>query len=211
MKRTAVSAAVLCLGALSLAASDQESVDWGMMTRIRDEGFSDSKVMQTLQMLTDVHGPRLTGSPNARRAADWARQELENFGLQNPHLESWGPFGRGWSFDRSSVVMIAPNSAVLTAYPKAWTPGTDGLVKGKVVKAQIESEEDVEKWKGKLGGAIVLLGEARELRAPDKSAFSRYDEKGLDELSLFEIPSRRAAGAPAGAPAAASPPQSPPD
>jgi hypothetical protein len=209
MKRTAASAALLCLGAFSLAASDQESVDWGMMTRIRDEGITNSKVMQTLQMLTDVHGPRLTGSPSARRAADWARQELESFGLQNAHLESWGPFGRGWSFDRSSVVMIAPNSAVLTAYPKAWTPGTDGLVKGKLVKAKLESDADVEKWKGKLGGAIVLLGDARELRPPDKSAFSRYDEKGLDELSLFEFPSRRGGAAGGPAAVAANLPQGP--
>ncbi len=183
------------LGALNLAANgNEEVVDWGMMTRIRDEGFSNSKVMQTLQMLTDLHGPRLTGSPGTKRAAEWARGEMEGWGLQNAHLESWGPFGRGWSFDRSSIVMTAPNTAVLNGYPKAWTPGTDGAVKAKVVKAKIEAESDLEKWKGKLTGAIVMLGEPRELKAPDAVAFQRYNDKTLDDLSLFQIPGPRGAG-----------------
>jgi hypothetical protein len=163
-----------------------------MMTRIRDEGFTNSKVMQTLQQLTDVLGPRLTGSPNMKQANEWTRKQLEDWGLTNAHLESWGPFGRGWSFSRASVHVTQPTAFPLIAYPKAWTPGTDGLVKGKVVKAKLETDADLEKWKGKLQGAVVMIGEPRELKPPDKVAFTRHDEKDLDELSLFPIPGPRA-------------------
>lgn len=186
-------ALALCLSlvTLGLAANNEESVDWQMMTRIRDEGFTNSKVMQTLSQLTDVLGPRLTGSPGMKLANEWTRKQLEDWGLVNAHLESWGPFGRGWSYSRASVHMTQPAAAPLLAYPKAWTPGTDGPVKAKVVKAKLEAEADLEPWKGKLQGAIVMLGEPRELRPPDKLAFTRRDEKGLEELALFQIPGSR--------------------
>ncbi len=192
MTRKLALALCLSLVAFTLAANgNEESVDWGMMTRIRDEGFGNSKVMQTLQQLTDVLGPRLTGSPNMKQANEWTRKQLEDWGLVNAHLESWGPFGRGWSFSRAAVHMTQPAAAPLLAYPKAWTPGTDAAVKAKVVKAKLESDADLEKWKGKLQGAIVMLGEPRELKPPDKVAFTRRDEKDLDELSLFQIPAPR--------------------
>src|SRR5262245_3239905 len=178
MTRKLTLVACLSLVALTLAATgNEESVDWGMMTRIRDEGFANSKVMQTLQQLTDVVGPRLTGSPGMKQANEWTRKQLEDWGLVNAHLESWGPFGRGWSFSRAAVHMTQPTGAPLLAYPKAWTPGTDAAVKGKVVKAKLETDADLEKWKGKLQGAIVMIGEPRELKPPDKAAFTRRDEK----------------------------------
>src|SRR3989442_1305687 len=79
------------------AASRAESVDYGTVTLIRDEGFNGSKVMETLAQLTDVLGPRLTGSPAAKKANEWTRDQLATWGLVNAHLESFGPFGRGWS------------------------------------------------------------------------------------------------------------------
>ncbi len=198
--------AVVCASALaSTARGGEEAVDWGMMARIRDEGFQNSKVMATLSQLTDVLGPRLTGSPGLKKANEWTRDQLAEWGLQNAHLESWGPFGRGWSFDRVSVTLTRPMVAPLLAYPKAWTPGTSGPSTGKVVPAKIETEADFEKWKGKLAGAIVMLGEPRALKPPDKGAFERYDEKELDELSRFQIPG--ASGLP---PAPPLPPGMPP-
>src|SRR5258706_6559337 len=126
----------LSLATLGLAANgNEESVDWQMMTRIRDEGFTNSKVMQTLSQLTDVNGPRLTGSPGAKNANEWTRKQLEDWGLVNAHLEAWGPFGRGWSYSRASVHLTQPVATTLIAYPKAWTPGTDGPVKAPGVKA----------------------------------------------------------------------------
>src|SRR2546428_6547101 len=133
--------AVLAIGALPT----DEPIDLGMVTRIRNEGFSNSKVMDTLAYLTDVIGPRLTGSPQMKRANEWTRQQLESWGLANAHLESWGPFGRGWTLEHVSVHMVAPDTAPLLAIPRAWTPATAGVVRGPAVKPKLESEADFDK------------------------------------------------------------------
>src|SRR5438128_6328417 len=93
------------------------------VTRIKDEGMNHSQVMQTLSYLSDVIGPRLTASPNAKRANEWTRSTLEKWGLQNAHLEAWGPFGRGWTLKRFSAQVVEPQDIPLIAYPKAWSPG----------------------------------------------------------------------------------------
>src|SRR3989442_98963 len=88
--------------------------------RIREEGLNHSQVMETLSYLSDIIGPRLTGSPNLKRANEWTRDKLTSWGLTNAHLESWGPFGRGWSLKRFSVQVIEPQTIPLIAYPNAW-------------------------------------------------------------------------------------------
>src|SRR5436305_6661288 len=93
--------------------------------RIKDEGMNRSQVMQTLSYLSDVIGPRLTGSPNLKRANEWTRDKLASWGLQNAHLEAWGPFGRGWSLERFSAQIVEPQDIPLIAYPRAWSPGFD--------------------------------------------------------------------------------------
>jgi hypothetical protein len=215
MRRRLAFALALTLGVAPLGAnSPEEPVDLVMMTRIRDEGFTNSKVMETLAQLTDVLGPRLTGSPNMKKANDWTREQLESWGLANAHLEPWGPFGRGWSFDRVAVHLVAPAAAPLIAYPKAWTPGTEGPVRGKVVKVKLEAEADLEKQKGQLAGKIVLLGEPRELPAPDKALFRRYTDQELDEIERFAIPSGRRPGpqaSPSPEPPGPPGPEGPPD
>src|SRR5258706_404806 len=155
----------LSLATLGLAANgNEESVDWQMMTRIRDEGFTNSKVMQTLSQLTDVNGPRLTGSPGAKNANEWTRKQLEDWGLVNAHLGAGGPLGGGWSYPRAWVHLPQRGAPPLTAYPRAGTPGRDGRVKARVVKAKLENDAALEKWKAKLRGAIVMRGEPRELK-----------------------------------------------
>jgi hypothetical protein len=179
--------AVLAVAGLAAAAIPaDEPIDLTMVTRIRSEGLSNSKVMDTLAYVSDVIGPRLTGSPQMKRANEWTRQQLESWGLANAHLEPWGPFGRGWTFDHVSVHMLQPEAAPLLAYPRAWTPATAGLVRGELVRAKIDSEADIDKLKGKVAGKILLLGEARELKPPDKPAFTRYTTEGLDELAKFQ-------------------------
>src|SRR5688572_2148048 len=142
-------------------ASAGEPVDFDAIYRIKDEAVNRSQVMETLSYLTDVHGPRLTNSPNMRSAAAWAKQRLESYGLANVALEAWGPFGRGWVNDRMVAQMTAPQAFPLLAFPKAWTPGTNGPAKGEAVLAVIEKAEDLEKWKGKLKGKIVLVSPTR--------------------------------------------------
>lgn len=185
--------AAIVLGGAITAAAAEEPVDFGMVTRIRDEGFGGSKVMDTLFQLTDVIGARLTGSPNLKRANEWTRDQLASWGLANAHLESWGPFGRGWSFESATVRVIAPAESPLVAYPKAWTPGTAGAVRGKAMKVSLESDADLEKVKGKLAGAVVLLADARELKGPDKPLFTRYTDQELEDLALFQVSGQRRA------------------
>ncbi|HUG53365.1 MAG TPA: M20/M25/M40 family metallo-hydrolase [Vicinamibacteria bacterium] len=167
-----------------------EAVDLEMVTRIRDEGFTRSQVMDTAAHLTDVIGPRVTGSPQMKEANDWTRARLESWGLANARLEAF-PFGRGWSLEKATVQMVAPASASLIALPRAFTPGTDGPRRGKVVKADIESEADIERYRGQLAGRIVLLGRPRAVPDPEKPLFTRYTDEALEEISRYDVAPRR--------------------
>ena len=161
-----------------------------MVTRIRQEGFRDSHVMETASAITDGIGARLTGSPNMKRANEWTRDRLAQWGLANAHLESWGPFGRGWSFEAASVRMVAPDAVPLLALPKAWSRGTNGPIRGAALLAKLTSPEDFEKQKGKLRGRIVL-SDYRDVRPPEKPSPERYDDKALEELWEYEVPTPR--------------------
>ncbi len=163
MPRRSILALTLLLVSPSLAARADEPVDLPAMTRIRDEGLHRSQVMETLFHLTDVIGPRLTGSPQIKEAYDWTRRRFEAWGLSNVHLEGY-PFGRGWTFTACEARMVAPRELPLLALPKAWTPGTSGPVRGEVLRVEIESEEDFEKYKGKLAGKVLLVEDPREAR-----------------------------------------------
>lgn len=179
------------LVSVSLAAA--EPVDLDTISRIRNESFRDSKVMETASTLTDRYGSRLTASPGLREAQEWAKSELESYGLVNVHLEPWGPFDRGWRNEFVSVRMIEPTVTTLYALPLAWTRGTEGVVSGEVMRVEIDDEEDFEEYRGKLDGRILLIGEVPELVPDEDAALHRYDEAGLDELKAYEIPSERSA------------------
>src|ERR1700749_4184922 len=114
--------------AAALHLSAQEKADLDAISKIRYEGFHNSKIMETASGLMDEIGPRLTGSPNLKKGNEWTPAKLPEFGLVNSPLEPWGPFGRGWSNEYVNVRMTAPDTAALIAYAKAWTPGTDGAV-----------------------------------------------------------------------------------
>jgi carboxypeptidase Q len=177
----------LFLTAATLPAADP--VDLGMIGRIREEGFRHSQVMSLASDLTDGIGARLTGSPNARKANEWTRAKLEELGLKNAHLESW-EFGRGWSYDAATARMTSPDVVQLSVFPTAWSPSTNGVIRGKVVKVKLEADADYEKQKGKLAGLIVLLGDAPEMKTQDKAALSRLDEKELAGIADYAIPGK---------------------
>jgi len=162
-----------------------------MLTRIRQEGFRHSQVMATASELDDRIGPRLTASPNMKRANDWTRDQLAQWGLSNAHLEPWGTYDRGWQQEAVSVRMLSPDITNFIAYPKPWTPSTDGVIHGKAIKVKMEKKEDFDQYKGKLAGMIVLFGEMREVKLKEKPLAERYDEKSLQDEFLYEVPGEK--------------------
>lgn len=174
----------LTLSPLAVAQQAQsEKVDLETINKIKTEGLERSQVMETLSWLTDVYGPRLTGSPNYKAASEWAKNKLAEWGLQNAHLEAWGPFGRGWSLEGFSASVIKPTYSPLIAYPKAWSPSTAGAVRGSVVYFDTKTEADLERYRGKLKGAIVLLSPAREVKAHFKPEGTRMTDEDLLKLA----------------------------
>ncbi|HZO55781.1 MAG TPA: hypothetical protein VFB63_23935 [Bryobacteraceae bacterium] len=125
--------AVTILAALQAA----EPVDLAVIHRIKAEAFDNSKVMDHMFYLTDVNGPRLTNSTAFHKAADWTVDRLKSFGLSKVSKEKWGPFGKTWNYTRFSAHLLKPTYSPLIGFPMAWTPGTNGPVKGEPMLAVI--------------------------------------------------------------------------
>jgi len=180
---------------LAVPVLAEEAVDLGVVNRIRTEAFENSKVMEHLSYLSDVYGPRLTGSPEFKQAADWALERLKGYGLRNGHLEKWGPFGRSWSLEQFAVEMLEPRYALLSAWPLAWTAGTNGPVSGEPFLAPLKgpagrmTEDDLKKYKetykGRLRGKIVLLSDAlpNVTEPENRPALRRYTDAELAQLA----------------------------
>jgi hypothetical protein len=169
-----------------LAPATVPAVSKDAVARIRDEGLNRSQVMQTLEYLTDVIGPRLTGSPNLRRANEWTRGKLSSWGLENAHLEAWGPFGRGWSLKRFSAQVVEPYTIPLIAYPKAWSPGFDRPLVAPVVYVSATTESELATYRGKVKGAIVLATPPREVQARFEPLAVRQTDSDLLKLANAE-------------------------
>jgi carboxypeptidase Q len=184
-QRTLVLTAVLSLlVGLPLTAqwAITEKLDLDAIYKIKDEGLQRSKVMEIESYLTDVYGPRLTGSPNIKEAADWAQKTMKEWGLANVKTEAW-PFGRGWQNQRFVANAVTPRAYPLIAYPKAWTPGTNGPVTGEAVMAVIASDKDFETYRGKLRGKYVLSVAMRDVPPQFESPGHRYTEAELADLA----------------------------
>jgi hypothetical protein len=180
----ALGAGIAVLIALPLSAQlpVTEKVDLDALYRIKDEGLQRSKVMEIESYLTDVYGPRLTGSPNMKEAGDWAMKTMRDWGLTNVHEEAW-PFGRGWQNQRFTANALTPRAYPLIAYPKAWTPGTNGPVTGEAVIAVINTDKDFDAFRGKLRGKFVLGTAMRDVPAHFEAPGSRYNDAELADLS----------------------------
>lgn len=190
IKRPNFLIAVLSL-AIALNCSAQEKADLDAISKIRYEGFHNSKIMEIASGLMDQIGARLTGSPNMHKANEWTRDKLKEFGLVNSHLEPWEPFGRGWANEYVNVRMVSPDTAPLIAYAKAWTPGTNGTVRGSVIRVNIRGPQDIAKYKGKLAGKVVLYGDDPEVKPSVEPLSERLNEKSLAEIENYQIPSER--------------------
>jgi carboxypeptidase Q len=168
--------------AAQVAPLASEKVDYDAIYHIKQEGFEHSQVMDTASWLTDVYGARLTGSPNIKAAGEWAVKKLAEWGGQNARLETWGDFGKGWENERFSATVVEPNPWTIIGAPKAWTPGTNGTVTADAVYAPLETEADLDQWKGKLKGKIVLPVPIREVKPSFDPLASRYTDEELKKL-----------------------------
>ena len=166
-----------------------ESLDYLTIAKIRDEGLNRSQVMDHISWLSDVYGPRLTGSPAILQASDWVLKKFKEWGLVNAHRETW-PFGKGWVLVRFSAHLIEPQVQPLIGFPGSWTPGTHGTITADVVGVQIDSDADFEKYRGKLAGKIVLTQPEREVPMLEGPIVHRMSEADLAEAATTPIPRR---------------------
>jgi carboxypeptidase Q len=177
-------ALALCLG-VPLMAQQAEKIDRAALAKIRDEGLQRSKVMEIASYLTDVHGARLTGSPQARAAGDWTLAQLKSWGISNPRYEVWGPFGRGWSNERFMARVVSPSSYPLIAYPAAWSNGTNGVVAGEVAMVRIDSLADIAQYRGTLRGKWVMMAEPDVVPAKFDALGRRWTDAQLDSMAAL--------------------------
>jgi len=185
----AVTLSSLVLSPLAAQQSDTEAI-----ARLKTEAFEHSQVMELTSWLTDVHGPRLTGSPITKAAGDWAVETLRSWGLQNVGFEWWGPFGRGWVNEKFYAQVTAPVPFPVIGYPNAWTVGTDGPVKGGFVIIDIGrlTVDSLARFKGTLRGKFVLARPEPEVEPIFQAPGRRLSEAALDTLATeTQTPPRR--------------------
>jgi hypothetical protein len=189
-KRTLGIMVVIGAGCFVIAAQSQErtqeSVDPGVISAIRDEGLAHSQVFDDVSWLADVYGPRVTGTPALRQAGDWVQKKFTEWGLTNVHKEYW-KFGKGWSLVHFDAHMVEPQIQPLIGYPKSWTPGTKGTVTAEVMRVDIKSDADFEKYRGKLAGKIVLTQPAREVKMLEGTIVQRWTDSLLKEAETTPL------------------------
>jgi len=176
---------------ISLSSYAQEKVDLQIVQKIRREGLENSKVMEYMEYLSDVYGPRLAESPQYKKAGEWAINKLKEIGLENAKMEPWGTFGRGWELNKFYAAMTAPQYMPLIAHPKAWTPGTKGVIKGNPVLFDVKKVEDMEKYKGKLKDAIILTQDEQPFEISFDPAAKRKSDDDLKKIEMAPEPGEK--------------------
>jgi len=183
IKRISISICLLLVMPLWLSAQT-EKVDLEMIYKIKQEGMNNSKVGDLAFGMTDLLGPRLTGSTGGARANEWAKQKMEEFGFQNVRIEAARDFNRGgWDNLKAYAAMTAPYYNNFACNPVAWTGSTNGPIKGEVVIVDVKTEADLDKYKGTLNGKIVLLPSTTTYEISYEPLASRYTDEQLEALT----------------------------
>jgi carboxypeptidase Q len=180
---------LVLLPALAPANFAQNSErDEEMLARIRKEGMEHSQILKTMHMLTDVYGPRLTGSPNHKRAAEWAIKQMTEWGFENGHLEPWNFGHPGWLNERLSAHIISPVKDSLVCEVLAWTPSTRGPLKANVTQIILPERPTQEQFnafiareKSRVRGRIVLVGKHQIIPLNLTPAAKRADDKQIQQ------------------------------
>jgi carboxypeptidase Q len=203
MKLINIVVGVMLFGSHLSAGADE--VDLEVIHRIKDQAFNHSQVMEYMHILADRNGPRVTGSPGYRRAADSAIKAMKQAGISDARLEPWGTFGRGWSWSRIAVQMKSPDNTTLTGFPADWTAATVGPVAGDVMYAPLwglddkpstfdlekkahQIEQYIQKYHGKLAGKIVMVDEPNIFELPTEPHQYRYDQESLSKTAIADAP-----------------------
>jgi len=210
--------------ALPVGAANQSSevIDYAGLARIKAEGMQNSQVMTLASWLTDVYGPRLSGSPNIQKAGEWAVAEMKKWGLQNVALEPWADaanqdrFPRGWVNEKFYLAAVSPQAFPMTGMTSGWSPGTNGPIRGEAVLITTTDAAEIQKLAGTLRGKFVLTQTPPDVAAYWTPQASRYTKDQLDAMEAAPTPPEfglaapgaagrgnagRAGGAPGGAPA----------
>ena len=201
MRKSAILACMLavCLGGNAAFAQVSESPE--LATKIKDEGLSNSKVIEISQFITDYLGSRLTASQQKRRAENLVIGKLKEFGLSNPRTDAVYDFPRGgWDVVKTYAAMTSPYYCAYTVNPKAWSGSTKGLEKGECIVFDVQTKEDLEKYRGKIAGKILLMPVTQTYTVSFEPLAFRYTEEELQELTkdnrisrLYANPSAAAA------------------
>ncbi len=164
MRKLSLACVAVSVSLVSAVLVAQERPDQQVFWTIRQEGTANSQIMRTLHVLTDVHGPRLTGSPSLKAAGEWAIEQMQSWGMKNGHLEPWNFGHPGWTNERLAAYIVSPVKDTLVAEVLAWTPGTNGAVKGAALQVTVprqptreELAAHLESLKASLKGKIVLV------------------------------------------------------
>jgi hypothetical protein len=185
---------VLVLASSSSSAQAPAGVDLATINRIRGAAITQSQAMETHWWLSEVFGPRATGTPAYTQGADWVIKKFNEWGLKNVHIERF-PFGQGWTIERFSVHMVAPQTASLIGQPRWYSPSTNGPVLADVVHVKAANDADLAKYKGQLQGKIVVLQDPRVVRTLDGRIVLRMNDNDWAEAMKLPAPPAPAAAA----------------
>jgi carboxypeptidase Q len=195
---------LLCLAGFTSTTFAQSAnpLDIATVNRIRGEAVVNSQAMETHWWLSEVYGPRATGTPNYQKGADWVMAKFKEWGLQNVHIERF-PFGQGWTIERFSAHMITEHSsAPMIGMPRWYSPSTNGTITADVVQVKATTEADLEKYKGQLRGKIVVLQAPRAVRMLEGRIILRMNDDDWKEAMTLPTPAPKPTAAPAGPSAA---------
>ncbi len=173
--------------------SAQAPIDLGIVSRIKQEALTRSQVMDHISWMSDVYGPRMSGTPQYQQAAEWAMKRFTEWGLANVHLERFA-FGQGWKVERFSAHMIEPQAQPIIGFPRSYSPSTKGTVSGEVIRVDIRSEADFPKYAGKLKGRIVLPQPARRVRMLEDRVLLKMNDKDIEEALMTPLSAPPAGG-----------------
>jgi carboxypeptidase Q len=190
MKTKKITTALLTLLLFPLMLMSQsENVDLAMIYKIKQEGLRNSGIEDLAFWLTDFVGPRLTASTGNIRGNEWAKKKMEEFGFQNVRIEAAKDFSRGgWDNLKTYAAMTAPYYSNFACNPVAWTGSTNGLIKSEVVYLDVKAEGDLEKYKGKVAGKIVLMPSSATYEATFEPLASRLTDAQLKDLTMASSP-----------------------